>query len=147
MNKALLHQIADRIEATPAQYDQTHFGDFEYVGGAICDTPRCVAGWACSLAGMKGHLVRVPDLEDEEGGLMYPSIAERAAVELGLTPKERRLLFCSSWPLHWLDHPPANPSRGGGRFTPTAAEAAAVLRRFAAGTLALTARPDEEAPR
>jgi len=135
VNAALLHRIADRIEAHPAQYDQATFGlqpDRTVSGPAhrTCKAPCCVAGWACLLSGD-------PDAFYCE---TTEEVGDHAAALLGLTPRQKDRLFDSLWSTEWmaadedlLDY----EAYDGEYFRPTAAQAADVLRRLARKELVL----------
>lgn len=43
----LLRAVADQIEQHPDWWDQGNYGTGE---GVSCQTPACVAGWACAIA-------------------------------------------------------------------------------------------------
>ena len=137
MNTNLMSRIADAIEAEPRAYRQYRFGlSHPFTGEPVppaCDTPACVAGWACWL---------------EDGGAPCPDarhgISGRAEVLLDLTNEDACMLFAASWPVAWADRAgvrvaPPQVVRGrfgappaGRFFRPDAKQAVPILRRMAA---------------
>lgn len=96
LNKRLLLRIADTIEASPGEFNQSFFGidqeeyvhldDRKYRG---CNTPCCVAGHALLLSG-----VTRLDTEDD--------VERKAASLLGIGMQEAKLFFMPTWPQPWF---------------------------------------------
>ena len=121
--RAHVRAVADQIERAPARYDQDAYGDGQ------CLTPCCIAGHS-------GLLDRDPCPQGRmfEGYPEGRAWAERRAAALGLDYESDRipLLFHGAWPADWLD-----PDADNATFTPTAEQAAQLLRKYADGYLNL----------
>ena len=100
--------VADAIEAHADQYFQGEWGH------EPCGTPACIAGWSVALQ-------EAPDdpAMFDLGGLGGDTIPNMAGEALGLSQEEAEAMF-DGCPYYWLDP------------DPTAAEAAAMLRHYAA---------------
>jgi len=123
-----------------------------------CRTPCCVVGHTLRLAGALGpgrgrpgpgrrpvaidRVLRVPQSK------LFALYAEGlAGAALGLTEAEYEYLFDTIWPVRWVA-PPQRAAWGltdtPVLFTPTAPQAAYVLRRIARGAIDLAGAPTPE---
>lgn len=126
MNAELFRKVADAIEKEPDNYRQSAFG-LCYLGDVKariepCKTACCVAGWAAHIE------------EPGKGFNFNTDLIDFAQERLELTEEESDELFEGHWPIEWFEATGLDPRREGHqpwRATPSAEEAAVILRRMA----------------
>ena len=90
-NIELLKEIVEKIERYPDQYDQSTWGTGRDLHVKDCQTPMCIAGWACFLSGKNPAVL---------GAEHIPREGARA---LGLPFLILPRIFYGTWPTVWKE--------------------------------------------
>lgn len=113
MNVDLLLKVKERILVDP-----DHFGMDHFIFESVCQTTRCIGGWAQHLAGDRAYRQVFRD----DAGYALPGQRE-----LGLTDHEAaRLFYIEEWPMYFSAY------SGTGHRSTTAKNAALRIDHFIA---------------